>query len=385
MPEQQRPRPGTGGSAGRVIAGVARGRRLVAPGAGTRPLGDRVKQSLFAIIEPEVRDGAFLDLFAGSGAAGIEALSRGARLAVFVERNASAGQFIERNLRTASLQGAAARIVKADVLSWLAGETRGGRGEGAPFDAIVIDPPYDEPQLLDRSLEAIAAAGPGEILAARRRHRRQALPGLESERPASDCYDRPAKRRFGETTLTFLPLVDRGRWRGGRMRVALYPGSFDPVTNGHLDVLERALAVFDRVVVAVLANPRKTPLLPVETRVVVLETAIRDAGIDADHASVTTFDGLTVEAARANGARWLVRGLRAISDFEAEGQLAAQQPGHRRRHRHGLLHDRRRVRLRELEPGQGDRIASEATSRAWSRRPRSRPSGPWSGSARPSR
>lgn len=107
------------------------------------------------------------------------------------------------------------------------------------------------------------------------------------------------------------------------MRVALYPGSFDPVTNGHLDVLQRALAVFDRVVVAVLANPRKSPLLPAETRVVVLETAIRDAGIDADHASVTTFDGLTVDAARTNGARWLVRGLRAISDFEAEGQLAA--------------------------------------------------------------
>jgi pantetheine-phosphate adenylyltransferase len=107
------------------------------------------------------------------------------------------------------------------------------------------------------------------------------------------------------------------------MRIALYPGSFDPVTNGHLDVLQRSLAVFDRVVVAVLANPRKTPLLPVETRVVILETAIRDAGLDADHATVTMFDGLTVEAARANGARWLVRGLRAVSDFESEGQLAA--------------------------------------------------------------
>jgi pantetheine-phosphate adenylyltransferase len=106
------------------------------------------------------------------------------------------------------------------------------------------------------------------------------------------------------------------------MRIALYPGSFDPVTNGHLDVLSRALAVFDQVVVAVLSNPRKTPLLPVETRVVVLETAIREAGIDTDQASVVTFDGLTVEAARANGARWMVRGLRAVSDFEAEGQLA---------------------------------------------------------------
>ena len=106
------------------------------------------------------------------------------------------------------------------------------------------------------------------------------------------------------------------------MRVALYPGSFDPVTNGHLDVLSRALGVFDQVVVAVLENPRKTPLLPTETRVVVLETAIRDAGINSDHATVTTFEGLAVEAAEAHGARWIVRGLRAISDFEAEGQLA---------------------------------------------------------------
>jgi pantetheine-phosphate adenylyltransferase len=107
------------------------------------------------------------------------------------------------------------------------------------------------------------------------------------------------------------------------MRTALYPGSFDPVTNGHLDVLTRALAVFDKVVVAVLENPRKEPLLPADTRVVVLESAIRDAGINPDHASVATFDGLTVEAARAHGAKWIVRGLRAISDFEAEGQLAA--------------------------------------------------------------
>ena len=210
MPERARPRPGVGGSAGRVIAGVARGRRLVAPGEGTRPLGDRVKQSLFAIIEPEVRDGAFLDLFAGSGAAGIEALSRGARLAVFVERNAAVGQYIERNLRTASLLGPRARIVRADVVAWLTGETRGARGaaspevaaETGPFDAILLDPPYDEPRLLERSLEAIAAAEPGGILAsdgvavAKHFQRTGSAARYGLLRSAREA-------RFGETTLTF--------------------------------------------------------------------------------------------------------------------------------------------------------------------------------------
>jgi pantetheine-phosphate adenylyltransferase len=106
------------------------------------------------------------------------------------------------------------------------------------------------------------------------------------------------------------------------VRVAVYPGSFDPVTNGHLDVLGRALAVFDRVVVAVLANPRKAPLLPADERVRVLLAAIEAAGLPADRAAVTTFDGLTVDAVRANGAASIVRGLRAVSDFEAEMQLA---------------------------------------------------------------
>ena len=106
------------------------------------------------------------------------------------------------------------------------------------------------------------------------------------------------------------------------MKVALYPGSFDPVTNGHLDVLARALGVFDRVVVAVLANPRKTPLLPASTRVDVIEAAIREAGLPSDRVTVATFDGLTVDAAHAHGATAIVRGLRAVSDFETELQLA---------------------------------------------------------------
>lgn len=193
-------RPTAPGGAGRVIAGVARGRRLAAPGAGTRPLSDRVKQSLFAIIEPEVRGRAFLDLFAGSGAGGIEALSRGAAEATFVEKHVGALHMIERNLRTASLLGPRARIVGKDVVGWLtdAGATVPEGG----FAAILVDPPYDQPQLLARSIEAIAAHGPGAVLATDgvvvAKHFRKDGPSgriglLRSVR----------EERFGETTLTF--------------------------------------------------------------------------------------------------------------------------------------------------------------------------------------
>jgi pantetheine-phosphate adenylyltransferase len=106
------------------------------------------------------------------------------------------------------------------------------------------------------------------------------------------------------------------------MRIGLYPGSFDPVTLGHLDILGRALEVFDRIVVAVLVNPRKTPLLPEGIRVAVLRDAVAEAGLPVDRIDVVTFDGLTVKAAKAHRAGWIVRGLRAISDFEAELQLA---------------------------------------------------------------
>ncbi|HVM11924.1 MAG TPA: pantetheine-phosphate adenylyltransferase [Actinomycetota bacterium] len=100
--------------------------------------------------------------------------------------------------------------------------------------------------------------------------------------------------------------------------VALCPGTFDPVTNGHLDIVERAAKLFDRVVVAVIENPSKEPLFSVEERVTMLKEAVAPiAGVEVD-----SFTGLLVEYARRKGTRIVVKGIRAVSDFDYELQMA---------------------------------------------------------------
>jgi pantetheine-phosphate adenylyltransferase len=107
------------------------------------------------------------------------------------------------------------------------------------------------------------------------------------------------------------------------MRTAVYPGSFDPITLGHLDVLRRAAGVFDRVIVAVLVNPRKAPAGEADGRAAAISEAIAETLPElVERIDVRAFDGLTVDACRAAGARHIVRGLRAVSDFEAELQMA---------------------------------------------------------------
>ena len=109
------------------------------------------------------------------------------------------------------------------------------------------------------------------------------------------------------------------------MKIAVYPGSFDPMTNGHLDVVGRAAAVFDRVVLAVLVNPRKSaPLFPTDVRLAAIREAVDECCPPevASRIDIEAFDGLTVEFCRRRGAAFVVRGLRAISDFESELQMA---------------------------------------------------------------
>lgn len=186
--------------AGRVVTGAAKGVRLLAPGPGTRPLSDRVKTALFGTLEAEGAFGdlPFLDLFAGSGAAGIEALSRGAPGALLVERDPGAGRVIEENLRRTRLEGG--RVFRADVLRFLEGEPRAA---GGPFGAALVDPPYDAPLLVPTLERLGSTAGwlaPGGIVVAKH-FWRDAPPPVVGELAAY------RERRFGETMLTFYRLA----------------------------------------------------------------------------------------------------------------------------------------------------------------------------------
>ena len=102
------------------------------------------------------------------------------------------------------------------------------------------------------------------------------------------------------------------------MKTAIYPGSFDPITKGHLDVLERAASMFDKVIIAVLDNTKKKCLLSIDERVELIKKSVSHL----ENVFVDSFNGLTIEYARKQNAEVLIRGLRAVSDFEYEMQLS---------------------------------------------------------------
>jgi 16S rRNA (guanine966-N2)-methyltransferase len=174
----------------RVIAGSLGGRRLQAPsGRVTRPTSDRVKEALFAMLGP--LDGAsVLDLFAGTGALGIEALSRGAERAVFVERDARALRALKGNLASLGLGDPAAEVRSGDALAAL----RSARGRKETYDLLFIDPPYAQAQRpsLELSQALPALLRPGARIVVESDRRAPLELELEVER----------HRRYGDTSIT---------------------------------------------------------------------------------------------------------------------------------------------------------------------------------------
>lgn len=283
----------------RVIAGTARGIRLAPVPRGIRPTSDRVRESVFNALGQFFDGGDVLDLYAGTGALGIEALSRGCDRAVFVEKNGRAVAAIRENLRRTGFEGRA-EVVRGEVVRAL----ERLREEGRLFRLILLDPPYRIPAAEVENVLTLSSnllAPDGRVV-------------FESGDVSEEITygKRGDKRRYGGTSVTIFERSEL------IMRVAICPGSFDPVTAGHLDIIRRSARIFDHVVVAVGSNLRKSPGLSAPERARLIEKVTGDIG----NVSVEVMEGLLVDFAREQGARVIVKGLRAVSDFESEFEQA---------------------------------------------------------------
>lgn len=183
----------------RVIAGSAKGRSLDAPrGGATRPATDRIRETLFAILDPVLEGARVLDLFAGAGTLGIEAISRGAAHATFVERSAEALKVLRKNIRATEFE-AHAVVIAANVLGFLEQRVAG------PYDVVFCDPPFADVALLEATLAHPRLAGslaPDASVVARvhKKHQPRVPQGARMQRV----------KNIGEESLLFL------RYDGGR-------------------------------------------------------------------------------------------------------------------------------------------------------------------------
>ena len=283
----------------RIVAGRYRGRRLTPPSDDSvRPTTDRIKETVFNILQWDVEGARVLDLFAGSGALGIECLSRGAAEVVFADKSPASVALIRQNLK--GMEGSY-RVLTADFT----GVLRSGEDK---FDLIFIDPPYKSglgELAVDAAFDLGRVAEGGTVVYEH-----------SSELPFK-CAREDIKVRtkvMGSVTVEFIRKKTTG----------LVTGTFDPVTKGHMDVIEEALRLFDEIVVAVLVNPEKQCMFTPEERLALLNAAL------SDNTRVKTLysEDYAVDVARRVGADKLVRGVRGEGDEAYENAMAEYNRAH---------------------------------------------------------
>lgn len=283
----------------RIVAGKYRGRKLTPPSDDSvRPTTDRIKETVFNILQWDVEGARVLDLFAGSGALGIECLSRGAAEVVFADKSPASVALIRQNLK--GIEGSY-RVFTADFT----GVLRSGEDK---FDLIFIDPPYKSglgELAVDAAFDLGRVAEGGTVVYEH-----------SSELPFK-CAREDIKVRtkvMGSVTVEFIRKKTTG----------LVTGTFDPVTKGHMEVIEKALRLFDEVVVAVLVNPEKQCMFTPEERLALLNAAL------SGNTRVKTLysEDYAVDVARRVGADKLVRGVRGEGDEAYENAMAEYNRSH---------------------------------------------------------
>lgn len=277
----------------RIVGGALNGRKLnTFKGDAIRPTADNVRESLFNILGKKVEGSDFLDLFCGTGAVGIEAVSRGAKKVVFNDISKESVSLTRKNL---SSLGIAAAVSQSDGIIFL--DTASEK-----FDIVYIDPPYKSEfkiSALNAAADKLKAGG---------------IAVLEDETPFTGVVNGLVLtdvRKYGRVFLNFFEKAEKG--------AVVYAGTFDPVTKGHFISVMSALKVFGKVLVVLGVNPAKEPFFTREERKDFLTETFKDVkGVEIVDFADFESSGKYAEYLAENGVLYYVRGVRNAEDFAYE-------------------------------------------------------------------
>ena len=275
----------------RVIAGKYKGRRLTSPiGDAVRPTTDRIKETVFNVLQWQVEGAVCLDLFAGSGALGIECISRGAKEVVFVDKSPMSVDLVKTNLK--GIDGEY-RVVASDFLSAL-------RSFDTKFDLVFIDPPYKS------NLGVIAV----EYILERGLLQDDGTIYFEHGDEITFTPPKGYKTRTKKMGYTIGEFITKNR-------VAMLTGSFDPITKGHDALIDEGLNLYDEVIVACLVNEEKEYFFTPEERLEIVDATIKDKkGVRALFSK-----DMAVDVAKREGAEVFLRGVRGDEDRAYEEEI----------------------------------------------------------------
>lgn len=283
----------------RIIAGKFKGRSLITmKDQSIRPTTDRVKESIFNLLQGYVEDANVLDLFAGSGALGIEAISRGARSVTFADRSNDSIETLSTNLKKVSGK---INVIRKDFLSTI--DYLSARKE--KFDIIFLDPPYKQgldKVAIDKIDECGILAEDGIIVVERSRE--------DEPMKLSNGFRAMTVRDYGSVTVMIVQ----------KATACAVTGTFDPFTLGHKYLVEKALESFDEVHVVILVNPDKSTEMPVNKRLKLIETSVRRMG---GVVKVAFYEGLAIDYCKENDIKYIIRGIRNEQDYEYEKEMAS--------------------------------------------------------------
>lgn len=280
----------------RIITGKYRGRKIIPPEGSDeiRPTSDMAREGIFNVLQCYVEGSRFVDLFAGSGAMGIEALSRGADEVLFCDTGRQSMQLLKKNLH--GIDGKIT-VTSRDFRDAL----RSAKGK---WDFVFCDPPYK----CDYIAEIAAIVKDKDLLADDGMLIYEHDNDLRPEVP--DGFECVKSRKYGRATVEFYCR---------KVNVCAVTGSFDPFTKGHRYVVEKALSMFDKAVVLVAVNPDKKRLFSLDESLEIARESLKDLG---DRVEVDVCYGMVADYCNGRGINAIVRGCRNEKDFAYEKEMS---------------------------------------------------------------